>query len=111
MAEWFDTKPADYVDYARDNERGGFGRRAGYVRDVGAERRLTLYQASQFIWLVNLMLEGFLTATPSAAGMVLEIPTLIAMLVYLLMAWVVVRLIWVLFDRPTARRVFTDDCE
>jgi hypothetical protein len=48
-----------------------------------------------------------LTATPSAAGMVLEIPTLIAMLVYLLMAWVVVRLIWVLFDRPTARSVST----
>jgi hypothetical protein len=40
-----------------------------------------------------------LTATPSAAGAVLEIPTLIAMLVYALVGWGIVRLIWILFDR------------
>jgi hypothetical protein len=40
-----------------------------------------------------------LTATPSASGAVLEIPTLIAMLVYALVAWGIVRLIWILFDR------------
>jgi hypothetical protein len=41
-----------------------------------------------------------LTATPSAGGMVLEIPTLIAMLIYGLIAWAIERLIWVIFYRP-----------
>jgi hypothetical protein len=44
-----------------------------------------------------------LTATPSAGGMVLEIPALIAMLVYVMAAWVVIRLIWVLFDPSSGR--------
>lgn len=46
-----------------------------------------------------------LTATPSAGGMVLEVPALIAIIVYLLLAWVLVKLVWVLFDRPGARSV------
>jgi uncharacterized protein YggT (Ycf19 family) len=46
-----------------------------------------------------------LTATPSAGGMVLELSSLIAIAVYLLLAWVLVRLVWVLFDRPGARSV------
>lgn len=41
-----------------------------------------------------------LTGTPSAAGMVLEIPTMIAMLVYALIGWAVERIIWVIFYRP-----------
>lgn len=41
-----------------------------------------------------------LTATPSASGAVLEIPTLIAMLVYGLVAWGIARGVWVIFDRP-----------
>jgi hypothetical protein len=41
-----------------------------------------------------------LTVTPSAGGMVLEIPTLIAMLVYGLIAWAIERIIWVIFYRP-----------
>ncbi len=48
-----------------------------------------------------------LTATPSAGGMVLEIPSLIAILIYILLGWVVVRLIWLLFDRPASRTVST----
>jgi hypothetical protein len=40
-----------------------------------------------------------LTATPSASGAVLEISTLVAMLVYGLVAWGIVRLVWILFDR------------
>jgi hypothetical protein len=50
----------------------------------------------------NLFLFPFagLTVTPSAGGMVLEIPTLIAMLVYGLIAWAVERIIWVIFYRP-----------
>jgi hypothetical protein len=50
----------------------------------------------------NLFLFPFagLTVTPSAGGMVLEIPTLIAMLVYGLIAWAIERIIWVIFYRP-----------
>ncbi|MCX6034058.1 MAG: YggT family protein [Chloroflexi bacterium] len=41
-----------------------------------------------------------LTATPTAGGMVLEIPTVIAMVVYALIGWALERLIWVIFYRP-----------
>jgi uncharacterized protein YggT (Ycf19 family) len=41
-----------------------------------------------------------LTATPTAGGMVLEISTIIAMVVYALIAWAIERLIWVIFYRP-----------
>lgn len=41
-----------------------------------------------------------LTGTPAAAGMQLEFSSLIAMVVYLLVAWVIERLIWVIFYRP-----------
>ena len=50
----------------------------------------------------NLFLWPFagLTATPSAGGMVLELSTMIAMVVYALLAWAVERIIWVIFYRP-----------
>lgn len=38
-----------------------------------------------------------LTATPSAGGMVLDLPSLIGMLVYMLAAWLLVRFLWILF--------------
>jgi hypothetical protein len=41
-----------------------------------------------------------LTATPSAGGMVLELSTMIAMVVYGLIAWAVERIFWVIFYRP-----------
>jgi hypothetical protein len=41
-----------------------------------------------------------LTATPQAGGMVLEISSFIALVVYALIAWVIERLIWVIFYRP-----------
>jgi uncharacterized protein YggT (Ycf19 family) len=41
-----------------------------------------------------------LTVTPSAGGMVLEISSLFAMLIYALIAWAVERVIWVIFYRP-----------
>ncbi len=41
-----------------------------------------------------------LTATPAAYGMVLEVSTLIAMLIYGLIVWAVERLIWLIFYRP-----------
>jgi hypothetical protein len=49
-----------------------------------------------------------LTATPSAGGMVLEVHTLIAMVVYALAAWALERLLWVLFYRPRETRVVTE---
>jgi hypothetical protein len=45
-----------------------------------------------------------LTVTPSAQGMVLEIPAIIAMFVYALMGWVLVKLVWLLFYHPTTTR-------
>ncbi len=41
-----------------------------------------------------------LTGAPSAGGMVLEISTVIAMIVYMLLAWILERVIFVLFYRP-----------
>jgi hypothetical protein len=56
-----------------------------------------------------------LTATPSAGGMVLELSSLFAMLIYGLMAWAIERIIWVIFYRPrgpvvevTRKRTTTD---
>lgn len=52
--------------------------------------------------LTNIFLLPFagLTATPSAGGMVLELSTLIAMVVYGLIAWAIERIVWVIFYRP-----------
>jgi len=41
-----------------------------------------------------------LTVTPSMGSAIFEISTLIAMLVYGLIAWAIERLIWVIFYRP-----------
>jgi len=41
-----------------------------------------------------------MTATPAAGGMVLEISSFFAMLIYALIAWVVERIVWVIFYRP-----------
>ena len=41
-----------------------------------------------------------LVGTPAAGGMVLEISSIIAMLVYALLAWGIERIIWVILYRP-----------
>jgi len=41
-----------------------------------------------------------LTGAPAAGGMVLEISSVIAMIVYLLIAWALERIVYVLFYRP-----------
>jgi YggT family protein len=41
-----------------------------------------------------------LTGTPAAGGMVLELTTLIAMLVYALIGWGIERILWVILYRP-----------
>lgn len=59
---------------------------------------------AQFIYSVTgVFLTPFvgLTGTPSADGSVLEVFTLIAMLVYALLAWGLVRLMWLVFEAPT----------
>jgi hypothetical protein len=43
-----------------------------------------------------------LVANPAAEGSVLEVSTVIAMMVYLLLAWVVVELLWLLMGRAKA---------
>jgi hypothetical protein len=50
----------------------------------------------------NLFLFPFegMTATPTAGGMVLELSSFFAMLIYALIAWAVERTVWVLFYRP-----------
>lgn len=46
-----------------------------------------------------------LTATPAANGMVLEISSLIAMLVYAVLAWMVVKLLYLIFLPSKSRSV------
>jgi uncharacterized protein YggT (Ycf19 family) len=41
-----------------------------------------------------------LVGTPASGGMVLEISSIIAMLVYALLAWGIERIVWVIFYRP-----------
>ena len=65
--------------------------------------------ASLIYSLTDLFLWPFfgLTGNPSFNDIVLEITSLIAMLVYALVAWVTVRLIWLLFYRTPTRSVKT----
>ena len=50
----------------------------------------------------NLFLFPFagMTATPSAGGMVLELSSFFAMVIYALIAWAVERIVWLIFYRP-----------
>lgn len=67
---------------------------------------------AQFIYsLSSLFLLPFfgLTGSPGTNGMVLEIPSIIAMLVYLLIGWALVKIIWVLFAPTDSHSVSTYD--
>lgn len=48
-----------------------------------------------------------LTGTPTFEGAALEIPSLIAMLIYALLGWALVKLLWLIFYRPSSRGVST----
>ncbi len=48
-----------------------------------------------------------LTANPAVGGMVLEITSIVAMIVYALVAWAIIRLIWLVFYQPSTRSVTT----
>ena len=66
-----------------------------------------VYQLSDlFLWPFQ-----NLTVNPAFGNFVLEITSLIAMLVYALIAWAIVRLIWVLFYRRPSTHVTTYDRE
>jgi hypothetical protein len=52
-----------------------------------------------------------LTMAPSYNGMVLEIPAMIAIFVYALVGWLLVRLVWLLFYNPASRTVRTVERE
>lgn len=69
--------------------------------------------ASPFAALVYTVSDLFLwpffglTTTPAAGGMVLDIPAIIAMFVYLVIGWVIVKLLWLLFYHTPTRSVST----
>ncbi len=46
-----------------------------------------------------------LMRTPNANGAVVEVSSIIAMFVYALIAWAIVQLVWILFDRPRGATV------
>lgn len=52
-----------------------------------------------------------LTVTPSADGIVLELSSIIAMIVYGIIGWGIVKLAWVLLYNPTTRTVTVYDHE
>ena len=57
--------------------------------------------------LTSLFLWPFagLVSSPSAGGMVLETPVIVAMLIYAFLAWVVVSVVTILFTRTSSRNV------
>jgi hypothetical protein len=69
--------------------------------------------ASPFAALIYNMSDLFLwpffglTNSPAAAGMVLEVPSIIAMAVYALIAAAVVKVIWLIFSRRPTQSVST----
>ena len=52
-----------------------------------------------------------LTIAPSFNNIVFEIPAIIAILVYALVGWLLVRLVWLLFYNPASRTVRTVERE
>jgi hypothetical protein len=65
--------------------------------------------ASAIYHLSALLLVPFsgLTANPAVGSMVLEITTIVAMTVYAMVAWAIIRLIWLVFYQPSTRSVTT----
>jgi hypothetical protein len=55
----------------------------------------------------NLFLWPFagLTITPSVEGIVLDIPAIVALFVYALVAWSIARMVWIIFSDPAKRQV------
>lgn len=67
---------------------------------------------AQFVYSVtDLFLWPFagLTMSPSVGGFTLEIPAVIAMVVYAIAAWVLARLVWIILARPGSRSVIVSE--
>lgn len=66
-----------------------------------------VYQVSDlFLWPFRSII-----ADPSFQNMTLEVTSIIAMLVYALLGWILVRMIWVVFYSPPTSEVTTYDRE
>jgi hypothetical protein len=50
-----------------------------------------------------------LVGSPAAGGMILEVPSVVAMLFYALVGWLLIRVVWPLFERPTTTSTSTYD--
>ncbi len=50
-----------------------------------------------------------ITGTPAAGGSVLEISSIIGLIIYALLSWVLVKIVWLLLYRPTSNVVQTVD--
>jgi hypothetical protein len=66
-----------------------------------------VYQLSElFLWPFR-----NLVTNPSFQNLTLEVTSIIAMLVYALLGWIIVRMIWVIFYRSPTSQVITYDRE
>ena len=64
-----------------------------------------IYQVTQlFLWPFQNLI-----ANPSFQNMTLEVTSIIAMIVYALLGWIIVRMIWVVFYRSPTSEVTTYD--
>lgn len=64
-----------------------------------------VYQLTQlFLWPFQSLI-----ANPSFQNMTLEVTTIIAIIVYALLGWIIVRMIWVIFYRSPTSQVTTYD--
>ncbi|MHB1417058.1 MAG: hypothetical protein ACYC1C_17560 [Chloroflexota bacterium] len=50
-----------------------------------------------------------LVGSPASGGMILEVPSVIAMAFYGVLGWLILRIIWPLFERPTTTSTSTYD--
>jgi len=69
--------------------------------------------ASSIYNLTSLFLAPFsgLTSNPAANGIVLEITSIVAMIAYALLAWAIIRLVWLIFYQPSNRTIATYERE
>ena len=110
------------------NQTGDHVHEEHVVQNVNLEYREALYKVSQlmligantgsfFTTLVYQLSDLFLwpfrniVANPAFQNHVLEITSIIAMIVYPLIGWAIVRLVWVLFYRAPSSEVTTYDRE
>ena len=110
-------------------QQPGYAATEQVITDVAAERRMGLFQLTRILltilgvleillglrFVLHLFIYGVsglfvapftgLVGTPTSGGTTLEVTTLIAMVVYALLFWIIMRIIPVFVDRPSARTV------